>query len=161
MKKQLYILITICLAISCGEPPIQFSKESLTEELITLNGKSTSLEQVLDAHKGKTVLIDVWASWCGDCIKGMPKVREIQETYKDVDYVFLSVDIKQGAWKRGIDKYDVVGDHYFVTKGQKGALGEFLNSNWIPRYMVIDKEGSIKLFKAKNANDKRITEALN
>jgi len=161
MKKTIYILLIACVAISCGPTPLEFSAEALSEELISLNGESTSLEQVLEAHKGRTVLIDVWASWCGDCIKGMPKVREIQEAYPDVDYVFLSVDRKQSSWKRGITKYGVVGDNYFVPKGQKGALSDFLNSNWIPRYMVIDKEGGIKLFKAKNANDKRIVEALN
>jgi len=161
MKKIIYILLVACIALSCDEPPLQFSTEALSEELTSLNGKSTNLEQVLESHKGKTLLIDVWASWCGDCIKGMLKVREIQDAYPDVDYVFLSVDRKQGSWKRGIKKYGVVGDHYFVHKGQKGALGDFLNSNWIPRYMVIDKDGAIKLFKAKNANDKRIVEALN
>ncbi len=161
MKKTLYLLLIACVAMSCGPEPLEFSNEALSEELITLNGKATSLENVLEAHKGKTVLIDVWASWCGDCIKGMPKVREIQQAHPDVDYVFLSVDRKQSSWKRGIKKYQVNGDHYFVPEGQKGALGDFLNSNWIPRYMVVSKDGSIKLFKAKNANDKRIEQALN
>lgn len=160
MKKIVYLLIVLVVFASCGEPPLQFSEESLNEKAITLQGNEVTLKEILEAYKGQTVLIDVWASWCGDCIKGMPTVKEIQSNYTDVAYVFLSVDRNETAWKRGINRYNVVGDHYFLPKGQKGAFGDFLNSNWIPRYMVIDSDGAIKLFKAKKATDQRIIEAL-
>ncbi|WP_353780209.1 redoxin family protein [Winogradskyella sp. 3972H.M.0a.05] len=160
MKKIAFLSLIIVFFVSCGEPPLQFSEEALSEELTTLNGESLTLSDVLDQYKGKTVLIDVWASWCGDCIQGMPKVKELQAEFTDVDFVFLSVDRNDTAWKRGIQRYNVVGNHYFLPKGQKGAFGKFLNSNWIPRYMVIAEDGSIKLYKAKKATDERIVEAL-
>ena len=160
MKKSIFIVLIAFLALSCGEPPLQFSNEALAEEVIDLGGNTLTLSDVLDKYKGKKVLIDVWASWCGDCIQGMPKVKELQAEYNDVSFLFLSVDRGDVAWKRGIQRYNVVGDHYFLPKGQKGAFGDFLNSNWIPRYMVIDKDGSIKLYKAKKATDERIVEAL-
>ena len=52
------------------------------------------------------------------------------------------------------------GHHSFIKEGSNGPFADFLNSNWIPRYMVIDVDGSIKLFKAKKATDKRIKDAL-
>ena len=160
MKSIFYAILASLLVLTCAEPPTQFTQEALSEKAILLNGNTTSLSKVFETYKGKTVLVDIWASWCGDCIKGMPLVKEIQKSYNDVDYVFLSVDRNETAWKRGIKRYNVIGDHYFLPNGQDGTLGAFLNSNWIPRYMVIDKKGSIKLFKATKASDKSIIEAL-
>ena len=47
-----------------------------------------------------------------------------------------------------------------MKSGPDGPFRKFLNSNWIPRYLVVDKQGNIKLFKAKKASDSRIKEAL-
>jgi thiol-disulfide isomerase/thioredoxin len=161
MIKKVICVFLIGLVLSCNfEKPVQFSHEALNEKLNTLKGESITLESVLNKYKGQTILIDVWASWCADCIKGMPDVKALQNEFNDVEFVFLSVDRNEAIWKRSIQKYNVRGEHYFVPTGQNGAFGDFLNSNWIPRYMVIDKEGSIKLFKAKRATDSRIKEAL-
>lgn len=164
MKKAYYLLILLISFFSCNfETPIKFSEEALTETIITSAGNTTSLKNVLKDYKGKVVLIDVWASWCRDCIIGFPKVKALQEAFKDKDleFVFLSVDRNIPAWKRGIEKYNIQGNHYFVNSGQNGSLSGFLNSNWIPRYMVINKQGNIELFKATNASDKKIIESIN
>ena len=47
-----------------------------------------------------------------------------------------------------------------MQSGWKGAFGTFLDLDWIPRYMVIDKQGNIKLFKATKATDIKIIEAI-
>lgn len=160
--KNTYIILFISFTLfSCNfETPTQFSEEALGEIITTLAGDKTTLKNVLEEYKGKTVLIDVWATWCRDCIESMPKVRELQNEFNDVEFVFLSVDRNISLWKRGIEKYSLKGDHYFINSGQKGTLTDFLNSNWIPRYLIIDKNGNIKLFKAKTATDRRIKEAL-
>ena len=164
MKKVYYLLILLICFFSCNfETPIEFSEEALTETITTSKGRTTNLKNVLEDYKGKVVLIDVWASWCRDCIIGFPKVKALQEAFKDkdVEFVFLSVDRNIPAWKRGIEKYNIQGDHYFVNSGQNGPLSDFLNSNWIPRYMVINKQGNIELFRATNASDKKIIESIN
>jgi len=157
--KKLLIFISIVL-VSCGEPPLQFSADALNEVALDISGNEISLKQILDTHKENTILIDVWASWCGDCIQGFPKVKDLQSQFPEVEFVFLSVDKGEQRWRKSINKYDLSGHHYYLPKGQKGAFGDFLNSNWIPRYMVVDEKGNIKLFKAKKATDERLTEAL-
>lgn len=90
----------------------------------------------------------------------MPKVRALQKAYPEAAYVFLSLDRGEDAWKRGINKYDVQGEHYYLPHGKKSAFGDFVNIDWIPRYMVVDADGNIKLFKAVEADNNQIIEAL-
>ena len=147
---------------SCNfEHPTQFSEGALNDTFITVQGDSISFKTILDSYKGKTILVDVWASWCGDCIKGIPDEKVLQEEFPEVVYLFLSEDRNIQRWKKSIDQYNIEGEHYFMANGSKSAFKDFLNSNWIPRYLVIDKKSGIKLFKAKKATDKRIKEALN
>jgi thiol-disulfide isomerase/thioredoxin len=162
MKKIKYLLLFLLGFASCKsqEPPTQFSEAALNDSFINIDGNSTPFKDILDANKGKTIVIDIWASWCSDCIKGMPKVKELQQGFTNVTYIFLSLDKTQEAWKKGIEKYDVNGQHYFMQSGWKGPFGEFVQLDWIPRYMVIDQEGKIKLFKAIKADDKNITDFL-
>lgn len=161
MKKTSYLLILLFSIFSCNtEAPKQFSEDALNDTFITLQGDNIAFKDILETHKGKTILIDIWASWCKDCIQGMPKVKALQAEHKDVVYVFLSLDKNQNAWKKGIEKYKVNGEHYFMQSGWEGAFGKFVNLDWIPRYMVINKAGNIELFKAIKADDNQIIKAL-
>jgi len=78
-----------------------------------------TFREVLYQNKGKTILIDVWASWCKDCIVSLPDLEEVQKNFPEVSYVFLSVDRGNTAWKRAIEKYNLKGQHYNFPKGQK------------------------------------------
>ncbi|WP_100612462.1 TlpA family protein disulfide reductase [Confluentibacter lentus] len=161
MKKITYIFILAISFFSCKtETPKTFSDEALNDTFITLDGDSMPFKDVLEAHKGKTIVIDIWASWCSDCIKGMPKVKVLQSNFKDATYIFLSLDKSQEAWKKGIKKYDVQGVHYFMQSGWKGPFGTFVELDWIPRYMIVDPDGTIKAFKAIEADDNKLIEAL-
>ncbi|MDO6758729.1 TlpA disulfide reductase family protein [Tamlana sp. 2_MG-2023] len=162
MKKIVYLLVILLSFTSCNaQTPTKFTQAALNDTFLSLEGKSVALKDILKAHQGKDVVIDIWASWCSDCIKGMPKVKALQEKHPDVAYVFLSLDRKLDAWKNGIKKYKVEGEHYYLENGKKSAFGDFVNIDWIPRYMVVDAEGNIKLFKAVEADDKNIEHILN
>ena len=156
-----YLLILMISFFSCKtETPTQFSEEALNDTFITLEGDSVAFREILDKHKGETLVIDIWASWCRDCIKGMPKVKDLQEKYKDATYIFLSLDRGEEAWKRGIKKYDVKGEHYYMQSGWKGPFGNFVNLDWIPGYMIVNGDGTISLYKAIVADDEKIFEIL-
>ncbi|MBD0833200.1 TlpA family protein disulfide reductase [Aestuariibaculum sediminum] len=161
---RLFILsIVFCInMMSCTaqENPTKFSKEALNDTLIGLDGETLKFKDILKKYKGKTIVMDVWASWCRDCLEGMPKVKQLQSDYDDVIYLFLSLDRGQDAWKRGINKYNVTGEHYYMLSGRKGPFGAFADLDWIPRYMVVDKKGKIQLFRAIEADDQRIKEFL-
>ncbi|MDP5106139.1 MAG: TlpA family protein disulfide reductase [Polaribacter sp.] len=160
MKKIIFILLIVF--VSCNsEKQTQFSEEANLEMLMGLDNSKITLREVLYQHKGKKILIDIWASWCKDCIVGVPKIKALQKEYPDVVYLFLSVDRSNPSWKRAINKYNLVGEHYNLPEGMDdGDFVNFIHLNWIPRYMVIDEEGEITLFKATDASDETIKEAL-
>ena len=140
--------------------PVHFSNEALNDVFISLEGKEVPLKDILEKHKGKKILIDVWASWCHDCLESLPVVKNIHEEYPDAAYVYLSLDRNQEDWKNGVDRLKIEGNHYFMQSGWKGKMGEFLELNWIPRFLVIDEEGKIVVFNATKATDKLIRQSL-
>jgi len=79
MKNIFAFTLLITTILSCqNRLETQFSEEALKDELINLKDESVSLESILEQHKGNTIFIDVWASWCKDCLKGLPGVKMLQ-----------------------------------------------------------------------------------
>lgn len=140
--------------------PTAFSDDALKAVFVNENKEQVTLKTILEAHKGKTIVIDVWASWCKDCIVGLPNLKALQSDYQDVVFLFLSMDKTQKRWKKSITKYAIVGDHYFMPSGWKGSFSDFIDLDWVPRYMVIDEDSNIKLFRAIKASDPKIKEHL-
>ena len=161
MHKYFTILFLLMLASCSLKTPTEFSKAALSEEIHTVTDSITSLEKVLEKHSGKKIVIDVWASWCRDCLVNLPRTKLLQEKYPEAVFLFLSVDKNKKAWKKGITKHQILGLHYNLPKGMdSGNLVDFLDLGWIPRYLVIDEKGKITLFKATKAIDRRIEDAL-
>ncbi len=164
MNKTSYAIVFILslLVINCeAQPePTVFPDEALNDTFLNEKGEGNSLETILKAHEGKTILIDVWASWCRDCIVGLPSLKALQKDHDEVVYVFLSMDKTEKSWKSAIDKYDIKGEHYFMSKGWNSAFSEAIDLDWVPRYMVIDAKGKIVVFNAIEVTDPRINQLL-
>ena len=113
-----------------------------------------------DKHKGKIVVLEFWASWCSDCVKAMPKLKELQANHPDVDYVFISMDKEFGKWQAGIEKHELKGDHYWAEDGMKGEFGKSINLDWIPRYIILDKDNKVVLYRAIETDFETINTTL-
>lgn len=161
MKKILLCLVTIITALGCSNAQNkEFSKESLTKKLITPENTEISFEQILKKHNGKVTVIEVWASWCSDCVKAMPKLKQMQSDYPNVDYVFISMDKEFEKWQNGIKKHELSGDHYWANDGMKGEFGKSINLDWIPRYIILDKTGKVAIYRAIETDFDKINEQL-
>ncbi|UOK41885.1 MULTISPECIES: TlpA family protein disulfide reductase [Flavobacterium] len=161
MNKFLAILFFALTLSSCAQGTQKtFKKEALKNEMVTLDGSSITFKDILKKYKGKPIVLDIWASWCSDCIKGMPKVKALQSQFPNVTYLFISMDKTQEAWQKGIQKHEVTGEHYMATDGMKGVFGKAIDLTWIPRYLVVDKKGKIALFNAIEADDLKLIETL-
>ena len=161
MKYIIVITLFITTILSCqNRVETRFSEKALKDELINLQDESVSFKSILEQHKGNTIFIDVWASWCKDCLKGLPGVKTLQQTHPEVDFIYLSLDKSKPAWKKSIDRLEIQGNHFFMQSGWKGALGDFLGLDWIPRYLIIDENGVIKVFNAIETTDKKLLNNL-
>ena len=127
MKKLIFLFTVIALHFSCNGQE-SFSEAALSEKIINLDENNTNLNRIMLLHKGKTVVIEVWASWCSDCVKNLPKIKEMQGNFKNVDFVFLSCDKNIDAWKKGIEKHQLNGDHYLIPDGMKGTFAQLIVS---------------------------------
>ncbi len=136
------------------------SKEALSEKLLSTDGNQVAFEDILKQHKGKTLVIEVWASWCGDCVKAMPKIKELQASHPDVAYLFISMDRTAEAWKTGIEKHELKGNHFMANDQMKGVFGKAIDLDWIPRYIILDKTGKIVLYRAIETDFDKINSVL-
>lgn len=161
MKNFYSLLIFIVFLIGCGlNTPKTFSETALQQEMYQQDNSKIKFQEILKQNKGHKILVNVWASWCRDCIEAIPKLKALQKSFPNVKYVFVSTDRNFYSWKKAISKYKIDGDHYFLENGMNNDFGDFLNSNWVPRYLVVNEIGFVDLFKAKQITDVRIVNAL-
>ena len=161
MKKIISIIAIALSAFSCSQAQqTEFKEEALSNTMKSVENTDITFQEILKKYEGKTIVIDVWASWCSDCIKGMPKVKSLQEKYPEAIYLFISMDKNYEAWRKGIEKHEVNGEHFLTSDGMKGVFGKSVNLNWIPRYIVVDKTGKIALYKVIEADDKKLIKTL-
>ncbi|HXB33688.1 MAG TPA: TlpA disulfide reductase family protein [Puia sp.] len=109
--------------------------------LLDLNGNKVSL----DSLKGKTVVVDFWATWCGPCKASFPAMQKLVERHKDDKNVaFLFVD----TWESADDKKQIVADFvkkspytFHVLLDNDNKVVEAYKVSGIPTKFVIDKNG--------------------
>jgi len=130
--------------------------------LLNLEGNRMSFGDMLESYRGKKVLVDIWASWCRDCIVGLPKLDELKKKTadKDVVYIFLSVDDVDLKWRNAIFRFGIKGEHYRVEGGWKTPLSKYIVLDWVPRYLVLDETGQVIMPKAIVADDKALKDKL-
>lgn len=160
MKKIIILLIAFATFSCSNAQKTSFSKEALSETLLATDGSQVPFQDILKKYEGKTLVIEIWASWCGDCVKAMPKIKELQANNPEVAYLFISMDKTADKWKTGIEKHELKGDHFMANDQMKGVFAKAMDVNWIPRYIIVDKTGKIALYKAIETDFDIINETL-
>lgn len=121
--------------LGAGKPAPNFTQSDV-------NGKPLSLSDL----KGKVVLIDFWASWCGPCRKENPNVVQLYNKYKDAGFTVLSIslDDNKASWMAAIEK-DKLAWPYHVSDLRKWSneAARLYQVSGIPFTVLVDREGNI------------------
>lgn len=121
------------MALLPGRPAPDFT-------LRDLDGQSVSLSQ----FRGKAVLLDFWASWCGPCIGDLPYLRKIKKETagQPVVFVNLSLDSSDAAWRKAVEKHGIEGVHVRSGDSGSGPTVDY-NVRGIPAYFLVDPQGMV------------------
>ena len=151
MKNQIPIIsFSLLLIIICAAFCLSETKESpkgLAPEinLVSPEGKTYKLSKL----RGKMVLIDFWASWCGPCRKEMPNVVEAYQKYRNKKFISgkgftvfsVSLDRESSDWKQAIKNEKMVWKYHGMDKENK--ISDLYGVSTIPSCFLVDGEGNI------------------
>jgi thiol-disulfide isomerase/thioredoxin len=151
MKRQILIggmllLVFACYSVYFRNDPNEYLKDIAPEiKLKSPNGKVVSLSKL----RGKLVLIDFWASWCGPCRNESPNVVDAYKKYKKrkftngngFEVLSISLDKDENSWKKAIKEDNLTWKNHGIDKEGKASANYGVSS--IPSGFLIDGDGNI------------------
>ena len=136
LQEQLKATIEPWQALKSGEPAPDFLVRNR-------EGQEVRLADLA----GKRVYIDVWATWCGPCIREIPALKTLEEELHDagVQFVSISIDAEKDheKWLDFIEERELGGLQLMADGAWQSDVVESYNIKGIPRFLLIDEEGKI------------------
>jgi len=131
-KQKIFTNREMALKIKPGKPVPSISYPDV-------NGKLSGLEK----YKGKYLLIDFWASWCGPCRQAIPKVKELYKQYQQdgFEVVSISIDDNKKAWQKAMEEENMPWDQ-LLSNNKDETMKQFQFSG-VPTLYLIDPAGKI------------------
>lgn len=132
-----------------GNPSPSFDYENY-------KGGSTKLAD----FKGKYVYVDVWATWCGPCIREIPALKQVEKDYHGKNIVFVSISIDEAKdydkWKNMIAEKELGGVQLMADKNWESKFVKDYGILGIPRFILIDPQGNIVSADAPRPSDAKL-----
>ena len=105
-------------------------------------------ELALSDFRGKYVVLDFWASWCGDCRRDIPNIKALYEKYspKGAEFVGVSFDDNAERWQNAIKEFGL--KYHQVSELKKWKTTDIYAAygiKWIPTIYIIGPDGKVKL----------------
>lgn len=113
----------------------------------------------LSEFKGKYIYIDLWASWCGPCVKEVPFLQKLEKKLKNKDVIFLSIslDSRRKEWIEKMEQLKMHGNQWRATDN---IFAEMLNVKGIPHFLLYGKDGLLLEYKTLRPSNPAIIKKL-
>ncbi len=137
------ITLAAMLQFECGRGPTVSGSAAIGEaapsfRLPDLQGRSVSLDQ----FRGKVVLVDFWATWCGPCRMSMPLLERLQHEFAE-EMVLLAVNLQEPLDEvQSYVQQRKIGS--IVLLDANGDVGMAYGSESIPMQVLIDRQGILR-----------------
>ena len=120
----------------------------------------------LDDYKGKVLLVNVWATYCGPCIDEIPKFVELQDKYKDKGFEVIGLNLHYEDTPQVIKDFGKeLNVNYDLVKGDEKLFDEFVKVSKrpaIPQSFLIDREGKLLgVFVGGGSSLKKLIDSVN
>ena len=150
MKKVFFLLCALFMsAVSFAQvdAPASVPVGNVAPEIAmpTLKGDIVKLSDM----KGKYVVVDFWASWCGDCRRETPAMVELYKEYnpKGVEFLGVSFDTDAEKMTAAVEKYQIPWTQVSeLKKWKETEIDKTYQLKWIPSFYIIDPEGKVAAF---------------
>jgi cytochrome c biogenesis protein CcmG/thiol:disulfide interchange protein DsbE len=133
-------LVAVCLLLTAacnrGARPTQLGRKA--PEFSLPDGAKTIR---LADYRGKIVLVNFWASWCGPCIEETPALIELHHERPDIAILGISIDEDPGAYRRFIQRFHV--DYTTVLDPDEKVARLYGTDGW-PETYILDRKGIIR-----------------
>jgi thiol-disulfide isomerase/thioredoxin len=132
------LILSEFMLSSCSRPPLQIGRPAPKFTLPDLNGRQISLDQ----FRGKIVMLDFWATWCGPCRMTMPLLGNLEKEYRDT-MILLAINLQEPKnMVRDYVQKQNINSH--VLLDENGSVGEMYETDSIPMQVLIDKNGIVR-----------------
>ena len=142
------------LDLSVGQPAVEFSSK-------TMEGKEVNFPS---DYKGKIVLLDFWATWCGPCIGEFPHLKEAQDEWGDKGFSILSVNLdREGRGdrlKETMERHEVQWDLIYEGEAIGGRLASIYDITSIPFVLLVDGDTGKIMATRRQLRGARLSESI-
>lgn len=133
------VSITLVFALFTGFSSNDGPRKAPDFKLKNIEGKTVELSKL----KGKTVVLNFWATWCGPCRAEIPGFIQVYDKYKSRGLEIVGISLDEGGWgdvKPFVKKYAIP---YPVVLGNNTVAEQYGNIEAIPTTFIIDKDGLV------------------